>query len=221
MFSHPLPVIEPALLRVRAFAFSNLTALLFSVAFGAGLLSVILWMQEVWGYSSIKTGFAIAPGPLIVPVFAALSQRVAGRVPVGLIAAAGCALFAVGNVVLLSGVGSESHYASEILPGWLIGGAGVGLALPTILSAATTDLPLARSATGSAIINMSRQIGTVLGVSALVALIATPTGFAHAHAVFRHGWWTIAAAGAVAAVSALGMTPNAASPQTSVAHSTA
>lgn len=207
MFSHPLPVIEPALLRVRAFAYSNLTALLFSVAFGAGLLSVILWMQEVWGYSSIKTGFAIAPGPLMVPLFAALSQRVAHRVPVGLIAAAGCALFATGNVVLLTSVGEHSHYAAQLLPGWLISGAGVGLALPTILSAATADLPPARSATGSAIINMSRQVGTVLGVSVLVALVGSPTSFTQAHKVFQQGWWAIAAAGALGAAAAIGMTP--------------
>ncbi|MCW2523852.1 MAG: drug resistance transporter, EmrB/QacA subfamily [Frankiales bacterium] len=207
MFRHPLPVIEPALLRVRAFAYSNLTALLFSVAFGAGLLSVILWMQDVWHYSSVKTGFAIAPGPLMVPLLAALSQRVAHRVPVGYLAAAGCALFAIGNILLLSSVGEHSHYASEILPGWLVGGAGVGLALPTILSAATADLPPARSATGSAIVNMSRQIGTVLGVSVLVALIGTPMSFARAHSAFQHGWWTIAGAGLLGAVAALGMTP--------------
>src|SRR3954471_3569502 len=45
---HPVPVIEPALLRVRAFAWSNVTALLFSAAFAASLLSAVLWLQQVW-----------------------------------------------------------------------------------------------------------------------------------------------------------------------------
>ncbi|MGW0627077.1 hypothetical protein [Streptomyces sp. NPDC002758] len=61
--------------------------------------------------------------------------------------------------------GTAPHYLSEMLPGWMIGGAGVGLALPTILAAATADLPPHRAATGSAVVNMSRQIGTALGVA--------------------------------------------------------
>ena len=80
---HVAPVIEPSLLRVRAFAWANVTALLFGIAFGAGLLSVILWMQDTWHYSALQTGFGVAPGPLMVPILAALSQRVAHRVPPG------------------------------------------------------------------------------------------------------------------------------------------
>jgi hypothetical protein len=68
-------------------------------------------------------------------------------------------------------------------------------------------LPPARSATGSAIINMSRQVGTVLGVSVLVALVGSPTSFTQAHKVFQQGWWAIAAAGALGAAAAIGMTP--------------
>ena len=74
---HPAPVIEPALLRVRAFAWSNVTALLFAVPFAAALLTNILWMQQVWHYSAIRTGFAIAPGPMMVPIFAAVAHRLA------------------------------------------------------------------------------------------------------------------------------------------------
>jgi EmrB/QacA subfamily drug resistance transporter len=204
---HPSPVIEPALLRVRAFAWSNATALLFSVAFGAGMLSVILWMQDVWHYSALRTGFAVAPGPLRVPVFAALSQRVAHRIPVGVIAGAGCLLFGLGTVVCLLSAGITPHYATELLPSWLVTGAGVGLALPTILSAATADLPAARVATGSAVVNMSRQLGMVLGVSVLVAILGTPGSPARALTVFQYAWWAIAAAAFVGALAALRMTP--------------
>jgi EmrB/QacA subfamily drug resistance transporter len=204
---HPVPVIEPALLRVRAFAWSNATALLFSVAFAASLLSAVLWMQQVWDYSAIKTGFAIAPGPLMVPVFAALSHRYAARVPIGLIVSAGCVLFAAGAFIMAASVGPVPHYASELLPGWLIGGAGVGLALPSILSAATADLPPERAATGSAVVNMNRQIGTALGVSVLIAVLGSPVGYLSAHTAFQHGWWVLAVVALVAAVTAPGMTP--------------
>ena len=204
---HPLPVVEPALLRVRAFAWANVTAVLFNIAFAGALLAMVLWLQDVWHYSAVKTGLAIAPGPLMVPVFAAVSQRVAHRVPVGLLAALGSALFGVGGVVLLLSVGPQPSYAADILPGWLIGGVGVGFALPTIMSAATADLPPARSATGSAVITMSRQIGLVFGVSLLVAVLGTPSGYLAVHAAFQHVWWVLAGVAGLAALTAVGMTP--------------
>jgi MFS family permease len=204
---HPLPVVEPALLRVRAFAWSNATAVLFSLAFAGGLIAIVLWLQDVWGYSALTTGLAIAPGPLMVPVFAAVSQRISGRVPPGVLAAVGCVLFAAGTVVLASSVGAPQAYATEILPGWLLGGVGVGFALPTIMSAATADLPAARAATGSAVVTMARQVGFVLGVSVFVAVIGTPHGYTAVHDAFRNAWWVIAGAAIAGALTALGMTP--------------
>jgi EmrB/QacA subfamily drug resistance transporter len=204
---HPSPVVEPALLRVRAFAWSNVTALLFSAAFGAGLLGLILWMQDVWVYSALRTGLAIAPGPVMVPIFAAVSQRLHQRVPAGRLAATGCFLFAAGTILIAVSVGQHPHYASEILPGWLVIGVGVGFALPTILSSATIDLPPERAATGSAVVNMSRQIGTVLGVSILAAILGTATGYGARHTAFVDGWWAIAAVALLGAIAAPAMTP--------------
>jgi hypothetical protein len=80
-----------------------------------------------------------------------------------------------GSALLIARVDLHTRYAEQVLPGWLVGGAGVGFALPNILSGATADLPPARSATGSAVVNMSRQIGMVLGVSMLVAILG-PAG---------------------------------------------
>jgi EmrB/QacA subfamily drug resistance transporter len=204
---HPLPVVEPALLRVRTFAWSNVTAVLFSVAFAGGLLAIVLWLQGAWGYSALRTGLAIAPGPLMVPVFAAVAQRLSSRVPAGVLAAFGCLLFGVGTALLAMSVESTPAYLTAILPGWLIGGVGVGFAFPTIISAATADLPPARAATGSAVVTMARQIGLVLGVSILVAVVGTPSGPDAAHAAFQSAWWVIAAVAGVAAVTAIRMTP--------------
>jgi len=211
---HPLPVVEPALLRVRAFAWANLTTLAFSIAFAANLLAAVLWMQNMWGYSALKTGLAVASGPLMVPVFAAVAQRLAHRVPAGRIAAAGCLLLGLGVLLVLFSAGEQPHYATEMLPGWLVGGVGVGLALPTILSFATADLPPARAATGSAVVNMSRQVGSVLGVSVLVAVLGSPSSYAAAHTVFQHAWWFTAGCALLAVPAAFRMTPatRAASP---------
>ncbi len=219
---HPVPLVEPALVRVRAFAWANVTALLFGSGFAAGLLVLVLWLQDVWGWSAIKTGLAVAPGPLMVPIFAAVGQRLARRVPVGLIACLGCVLFAVGGLLITTSIGEQPHWAAEVLPGWIVGGIGVGFALPTILSSATADLPQQRASTGSAIATMSRQVGAVVGVSVLVALLGHPVGYSAAHAAFQHGYVSVIVAAVLAALAAPLMTPRSASaaapprPQTSM-----
>lgn len=204
---HASPVVAPELLRVRAFVWSNVTALVFAVVFAAALLSAVLWLQQVWGYSPIRTGLAIAPGPLMVPLFAAVAHRVGARVPIGTVVAAGCLAFGAGSIMIAASVGEHRAYASAFLPGWAIGGVGVGLALPAILSSATADLPPRHAATGSGVVSMNRQIGTAIGVSLLVAILGTPTTYAAAHAVFQHAWWAMAGVSVLGAATALLMTP--------------
>ncbi|MEV5492914.1 MFS transporter [Streptomyces bobili] len=57
-----VPLIAPSVLRTKAFAWSSVTGVLCNVTFGANLLAMILWMREVWGYSVVRTGLAVAPG---------------------------------------------------------------------------------------------------------------------------------------------------------------
>ena len=70
------PLIDRALFRVRPFTGASTVALLFSIAFGAMLLSRVLWAQDVWHWSALTTGVSIVPGPIMVPLFSFL---VAGR----------------------------------------------------------------------------------------------------------------------------------------------
>lgn len=203
---HAEPVISPDLLRVRAFRWANLTSLLFAVPFAAALLVTVLWLQTVWGYSPIRTGLAVAPGPLMVPFCAALAHRFLARVPVGWVVALGCVLFAAGTLLTASTVGVEPAYATDLLPGWLIGGAGVGLALPNILSSATADLPPTRAATGSAVVTMTRQLGTAFGVTLVVVVLGTPAP-AEVLDAFQRVWWSLAGVMVLAALSAPLLTP--------------
>lgn len=202
---HDNPLVEPALLRVRSFAWANATALAFSIGFAANLLAAILWMQQVWHYSALRTGLAIAPGPVVVPLVTELAGRYAKRVPPARLAALGCLIIAAS--VLSQGLllGRTPHYATELLPGWFVGGIGVGLSLPYMLGLATANLPRPRLATGSAIVNMSRQVGSVLGVSLFVALIGAPLTYHATHTVFMRVWYAIVVCMCVSAATALGM----------------
>ena len=78
------------------------------------------------------------------------------------------------------------HYWTHLFPIQLLGGAGVGLTIPSLLAAGSAGLPPARFGTGSGVLNMARQVGTVLGVAGLVGLLSTSHP-GDPLAPFRHG----------------------------------
>lgn len=203
---HPAPIIDPALLRVRSFFWSNVTALLFCTAFGAVLPSVILRLQTGLQYDALTTGLAVAPGPLVVPFVAALGQRLGKRLSAGKLVALGNAFVGLGAVLMAVSAAADANYWTQIFPGWILVGVGVGFALPNLLAKATVDLPPARVSTGSAIVNTSRQLGYVLGVTMLVAILGSITaGAADSLDSFRWGWWAIAGAGLLATLTSFGI----------------
>jgi EmrB/QacA subfamily drug resistance transporter len=184
---HPSPVVEPALLKTRSFALANAAGVLFFMAFGAMLLGSVLFLTEVWGHSVLRAGLELAPGPATAALFAVPSSRLSERFGERVTGALGALLFATGGVWWLAEVSLTPDYAAAFLPGMVIGGAGVGLVIPTLFSAATSALPPERFATGSAVLSMSRQIGVALGVAVLVSVLGT-AGPDEALGHFRSGW---------------------------------
>jgi EmrB/QacA subfamily drug resistance transporter len=198
---HPAAIVEPALLRTRSFALANAGALLFFMAFGAMLLSSVLFLTQVWHSSVLRAGLEIAPGPAMAAIFAVPAGLLAARVGERVTGAAGALLFAAGGAWWVSRIGATPDYAASFLPGMIIGGAGVGLVIPSLTSAATSSLPPERFATGSAVLAMSRQIGVALGVAVLVALVGTPSSSADAVSSFQDGYTFLTAAALAAAVA--------------------
>jgi hypothetical protein len=95
-----------------------------------------------------------------------------------------------------------------MFPGLLIVGVGVGLTLPTMMASATSELPPENFATGSAVVNMLRQVGLAIGVAVLVAVLGKPSGPHALLDAFDHAWLVIAAfaaATALASVAILGI----------------
>jgi EmrB/QacA subfamily drug resistance transporter len=184
---HVAPVVELPMLRVRSFAVANVGALLFFSAFSAMLLAGVLFMTGVWHYSVLRAGLSLAPGPMIAALFAAPAGALSDRFGQRAVGAPGPILFALGCAWWAWQVGAEPRYAAEMLPGLLVTGAGVGLTIPTLSSAAAASLPPQRFATGIAVLTMSRQIGSALGVAILIAILGTPAA-GNALNSFDHAW---------------------------------
>jgi EmrB/QacA subfamily drug resistance transporter len=188
------PLIDRALFRLRPFTGASAVGVFFSAAFGAMLLSRVLWMQDVWHWSALATGLAIAPGPLMVPLFSFLvAGRLTARLGAGAVIAAGSTVFAAGAAWWALAIGLTPDYVDDVLGGMILTGIGVGLTLPTMMATGASSLPPHSFATGSAVVNMLRQIGLAIGVAILIAILGTP-GSPHAVlGVYERASWVIAA----------------------------
>lgn len=204
---HQTPVIELPLLRVRSFALGNLAAAVFFAGFGAMLLSGVLLLTELWGYSALKAGLALSPGPLMAALFAIPSGRLGGKIGQRPVVAAGGLTFAAGFAFILATVGATPEYASTFLPGFMLGGAGVGMVLGALPAAVTASLPPSRFATGTAVFGMSRQLGSAIGVAALVALLNDSLQGGNLLAGLQRGWWFSLLAGLGTTALALAFGP--------------
>jgi Major Facilitator Superfamily len=201
---HHSPVIELELLRSRTFSGAFAASILYYAGFGAFVLSAVEFLTGVWHYSAVVAGLAIAPGPLMVLPFA---RVVAPRLTTllggpGRVAVIGRAVNALAQLLWLYRMQAQPAYLTHLLPAQLLGGAGVGLAIPSLLGAGSLSLTPGRFGTGSGILNTARQVGTVLGVAGLVAILSriSPTDPV---ATFQHGAVLViaffAAAGVVSA----------------------
>ena len=105
----------------------------YSAAFGAMLLSVALWEQTAWGWSALKTGLAIAPGPLLVPITSLLfAGRLIARFGAAPVVTAGILFSPRVLIVWASPIGSEPNVAL-VVAGMILTGIGVGLTFPTLM----------------------------------------------------------------------------------------
>jgi EmrB/QacA subfamily drug resistance transporter len=214
-----VPVIDLSLFRNWTFRWASAAILVLGVGFGMQLLGLVLWFQEGWGWSPIRTGLAVAPGPAMVMVTAIGLRPFTSKLPIGLVVGAGILLRAVGGALIALSLTTHDNYASEALPGWLIVGIGVGLSMPTLVAAATSGLAPHQSSTGSAVVQMGQQIGFVLGVSILVIVLGSSTGSASDFHSFVHGWWWSAGITIAAILTCIPllMRTKAADPSTSAA----
>jgi EmrB/QacA subfamily drug resistance transporter len=180
--SHPRPIVEPALFAHRSFRIGNLGTLLFAAAFFSLILGNVLFLTGVWGYTILQAGAATLPGPTASTVFAGPAGKLADRFGHRAVIVPGTIVFAAGVMVLRS-AGAQPDWLGLWLPGSLLTGIGIGLAFPTLGSAAVRDVPIDRFATASAVNAAFRQIGAVLGTAILIAIVGEPASLAKALSV--------------------------------------
>jgi EmrB/QacA subfamily drug resistance transporter len=198
------PVVDLRLFRTRSFGAANLGTLLFGTAFFATGLGNVLFLTGVWHWSVLHAAAAILPAPITVALVAGPAGRLADRHGHAIVVVPGALLFALGQLWYATRVGPTPAYLERWLPGLLLGGLGIGLALPTLGSAAAATLPAANYALGSAINATARQLGAVLGVSMLIAVLGTPAP-AQAMAAFDRSWTAIGVVSFAAAITSLAL----------------
>jgi EmrB/QacA subfamily drug resistance transporter len=206
---HRNPLLDRDLFRRRSFTGASIVVTAFSIAFGGFLLSLVLWNQNVWHWSALQTGLAIAPGPFVVlPTALLIVERLIIRVGPGVVIAIGASLFTAGAIWFALFAGAKPDYFADIFPGLVSAGVGVGLALTTTMASGTSELPPENFATGSAVVNMLRQVGLAIGVAVLIAVLGTPHSTPAALDAFDRSWIVIgafAAASALASLAILGV----------------
>ena len=204
--THPRPIVSPALFAHSSFRIGNLGTLLFALAFFSLILGNVLFLTTVWGYTVLQAGAATLPGPLLSTVFAGPAGRLADRFGHRAVIVPGTIIFAAGVWVLRS-AGAEPDWLGLWLPGACLTGIGIGLAFPTLGSAAVRDVPDDRFATASAVNAAFRQVGAVLGTAILVAIVGEPASLSAALDVSNDAYLFAAIASLLAGAVTLALRP--------------
>src|ERR1700722_12538883 len=119
---HAEPVLDLSLFKARSFSVANSATLLYAMGFFAMLLGNILFLTSVWGYSILKAGLAVTPGPLVVAVVSGPAGKMAGRFGFRRVLLTGFVVFAAGLVWYAVTVGLHPDYVGVWLPGTLVVG---------------------------------------------------------------------------------------------------
>jgi MFS family permease len=159
----------------------------------------VLFLREVWGYSTVEAGLLITPVPVATAFVASFAGRIADRHGHRRLMVPGGALFAAGALLLVARAGTEPEPWTTWLPAVVLLGLGSGLVWPAIHGAAVHGVPGASYGSATAVNQTVQRISTALGVAATVSFVA---GWEPADGVggYRAMFWLMAASGVAAIV---------------------
>lgn len=182
------PALDLDLFRIPNFSWGNTATLAFGTVFAAMFFSSILFLTDVWDYSILRAGIAVAPGPALVAVLAPRMGALAGRVGQRPLLIVGSVVYAAGGAWRLVALSAEPSYLIDYLPSMLLTGIGVALCLPQLASVVAQSLPPDRLGVGGGVNQAIRQFGGTLGVALTIAFLGAPTSIDQALDHFDRIW---------------------------------
>jgi EmrB/QacA subfamily drug resistance transporter len=206
------PLMRFGILRTKTVLGANVAGFILGTALFSMFLMLTLYMQQVLGYSAMKTGVAYLAVAGTSIVWANVAAALVNRVGVRPLIAGGMAILTLG-MVLFTQVSVGGSYAANLLPGFLIVALGMALCFVPISIAALAGVKQAEAGIASGLINTSQQIGGAVGIALLstIAISRTENEVASGTAVpqaltsgFQLAFWVgagIALAGVVAALT--------------------
>ncbi|HWJ45529.1 MAG TPA: MFS transporter [Gaiellaceae bacterium] len=205
------PLMPFHIFRVRTVAGANAVGLLLGAVIFANFFLLTLYVQDVLGYSPIKTGLTFLATAGTAVVSAGVAQALTTRFGAKPIIAVGLALL-TGAMVWYSQIPVNGHYASDLLPGYLMVGVGIAFAFVPVSIAALAGVVEREAGLASGLINTSQQIGGAIGTAVASTVFAShlkslaggarPTIADFAHS-YGYAFWPLALFGAAAIIAAV------------------
>jgi MFS family permease len=184
-------MMPPRLFRIRGVAVGNGMLLLFGGIAIAMWYFTSLFLQNVLGYSALQAGLGQTPAAVTFVVIARLAAALLPRTGVRPLVLAGCACFLAG-FGWLAQAHTDSGYVTSMLGPTLLIAVGIGLTFPTLMAAATADVPEGDAGAISGLANTASQIGGSVGLAVLAtaasARAATEAGGSSPTAALAAGY---------------------------------
>jgi EmrB/QacA subfamily drug resistance transporter len=173
------PMVTLSLFRSRVFSGGTVTMMLWAFGIFGIYFFTSIYLQNVLGFSPTRAGLAFVPMALCMALFASLAGPVSARLRPHRTVALGMLIMAVG-LVLFAQLGSGATFVS-LLPGFLVFGAGAGLMNVPLTNAVLHSMPPERSGVAGALLNASREVAGLLGITIIGAVLRSRQGAALQH----------------------------------------
>jgi EmrB/QacA subfamily drug resistance transporter len=168
------PLMPFSIFRIRTVAAANIAGLILGTVTFSMFLMLTLYMQQVLGYSPMKTGVAYLAVAATAIVWSTVAAQLVNHVGVKPVIAAGMTFLTLG-LLFFTQVSVGGSYVSDLLPGFLVIAAGLGFSFVPISIAALAGVQSAEAGLASGLFNTSQQIGGALGIAALSAIATSTT----------------------------------------------
>jgi len=170
----PAPLMPLSIFRRRSLAAADLTLLLTAAAVFATFFFISLYLQQILGYRPLRAGVAFLPFSAGIAIGATVARRLVPRIGVRVVPMIGLALATAGMIVLTQ-LPVDGRYLSNVLPGVLPLGLGLGLTFVPITLAGTSEVGGEDAGLASGLLNTAQQVGGSIGLAVLATLATSRT----------------------------------------------